>query len=216
MNVRTSLAALATLVGASWVHAATYAYVAEPTSTLLNVGETSTVAIYLTETFADLSESTIGNNGGLAYLSVLVQFESSTASTPVQVLSNLDVTFEGAPNGFDSGLSGAVLLGDDLKIDGLVDPGGASGVLGTVAANVRTIKIAEVTFTAGTEGVTTYSLIDPPSTDDTSTWDLDNLVYLDAEFPSPGPTFSFTVIPEPAMLGAFGVLAAIGCRRRFA
>jgi hypothetical protein len=196
-------------IGAA-AQAATYAYVAVPDNTVLNVGQTTTISVYLTETFSDLADSTIGNELGLFSAGVFVNQLSTTATTPTQVLLGSDVVV--APE-FDPQLETDVVIDSDgVSVKAFAF---AAGVEGTIDGNVRTIKIADVTFTAGDEGVTTYQLIDPPDTSDTSTFDLLNTTYLDALFPAQGPTLTFTVvIPEPASLGVASIGVAALLRRR--
>lgn len=207
-----SCCALATLFVGSTAQAASYAYVAVPDSPTLNVGQTTTVSVYLTETFSDLSDSTIGNELGLFSAGVYLNQLSTTATTPTQVLLGSDVVV--APE-FDPQFPNDVFIDSS----GVIIKAFAftAGVEGTVSGNVRTIKLADVTFTAGDVGVTTYQLIDPTDSTDTLTFDLLNPTTLDAFFPSQGPTITFTVlIPEPASLGvaSIGLVALLRRRRR--
>ncbi len=207
----TPLVAFATATSA---FAATYNYVAVSDSHTLNPGDTAIVSIYITETLGVGDTSAIDVGGGLFSAEVRIGSVSSTATTPASVLLASDVAIDPAFNDPFINLVDIqptfvdIVGGFDVSIDPLAD-----GPKGTVVGDTRSIKLADVTFTAGTEGVTIVQLLDTPLGNNTLI--LDNTV-LDGFFPTSNlPTITFNVIPEPTSLGVSSVgLAALLRRRR--
>lgn len=192
--------------------AASYAYVAVSDTHVLNPGQTATVSIYITETLGIGEPSLIDTENGLYAGEVRIDPVSSTAVTPTTVLAETDVQIDPA---FDDVLFSVIELNPayldiigvfDFTVDPLAD-----GPKGTVAGDTRSIKLADVTFTAGTEGETVVQLISSPLGDNTVTL---LGTPLDSNFASPGPTISFTVLPEPTTLGLLGGAAMLVGRRR--
>jgi len=213
-------AALAALSISAGARAATYAYLPVGTNYTLTPGQTQTVSLYVTETTDGIESSLISDELGLFSVGLQIEQVSSTASTPTKILLTGDVAIDASAGGFDAPPTGfeVVLTGTTVNIDAFADAGDSTGALGSVAGNVRTIKLADVTFTAGTVGTTVVQLIDPPSpSDDTLTFTLDNPTLLDSFFAPSGsaPTITFdVVIPEPATLGMLASVAGLLLRRR--
>jgi hypothetical protein len=207
-----AVACVATLGLAIPTLAATYSFSASTTSVSLVPGETVTIGLFVTETTDGIESSLFADELGLLSAEVRVQQVSTTAASATTVLDVADVTIN--PQFDDTFLNDTAIVGTTVDIAGFADLLGVSGPTGTVEGNTTSIKIADVTFTAGSEGVTVVELIDNPIPDNTLTFL--NFEVLDSLLPTAGngPIITFTVIPEPGILGLLASLSLMARRRR--
>lgn len=185
----------------------------DQSSYIVAPGGTIDVTILLRETVTggDTARLAPGNNDGIFFMGVGLDF-SSVASGPGSIIgAETDVTInpqfnDSFVNDIDLDLGASMLIVDAAT----TDPNGIE--VGPVSANVYEVELATITFTAGALGsVTDLTLSDNPDLASLTVF-ADSFV-IDSIASYGSSSISVATVPEPTALGALGLIA-LGLLRR--